>query len=161
MAIPELSPSQSASSASRGFLAASLRTRGLHRTASLVLQNLAEHVARPQTAAEGQNVSAGGSPRGVEWLCVGECLRFSLRHYRYFLIFLVLYWRSVWHWRRTRAARYGFCFLQLYDDIMDGDRVTAAAPDDIAAQTIAEWESGQFRGDTSLSRLGAALKDAL
>jgi hypothetical protein len=118
-------------------------------------------VARPQTAAERQNVSAGESPRGVEWLCVGECLRFSLRHYRYFLIFLVLYWRSVWHWRRTRAARYGFCFLQLYDDIMDGDRVTAAAPDDIAAQTIAEWESGQFRGDTSLSRLGAALKDAL
>lgn len=98
---------------------------------------------------------------GVEWLCVKECLRFSRRHHRYFLIFLMLYWHSLWHWNNARAARYGFCFLQLYDDIMDGDRVTSTAPDVIAAQTIAEWESGQFRGDTSLSRLAAALDVSL
>jgi phytoene/squalene synthetase len=94
---------------------------------------------------------------GVEWLCVRECLRFSRRHRRYFLIFLILYWHSLWHWKSARAARYGFCFLQLYDDIMDGDRLTGTAPEAIAAQTIAEWETGNFSGDSSLSRLGAAL----
>lgn len=73
----------------------------------------------------------------------------------------MLYWHSLWHWKNARAARYGFCFLQLYDDIMDGDRVTSATPDAIAAQTIAEWESGRFRGDSSLSKLGAALDAAL
>ena len=118
-------------------------------------------MARPQTAAEGQDVSPSGPRRGVEWLCVRECLRFSLRHRRYFVIFLILYWHSLWHWQSASAARRGFCFLQLYDDIMDGDRVSSTAPDDVAAQTMAEWESGQFRGDTALSRLGAALDVAL
>jgi len=44
---------------------------------------------------------------------------------------------------------------------MDGDRETDTSPDDIAAQTIAEWENGRFRGDTPLSKLGAALAAAL
>lgn len=101
--------------------------------------------------------------RGVEWLCVRECLRFARRHRRYFLIFLAVYWHSLWHWRGARAARYGYCFLQLFDDIMDGDRVIRGGPDTdtVAAQAIDEWESGQFRGDTTLSRLGAALTAAL
>jgi phytoene/squalene synthetase len=105
-------------------------------------------------------VSPSESRRGVEWLCVRECLRFSRRHPRYFLIFLILYWHSLWHWQDARAARYGFCFLQLYDDIMDGDHVTAIPPDAIADQTIAEWESCQFCDDSSLSKLGAALDAA-
>jgi len=106
-------------------------------------------------------MSPSRSQRGVEWLCVRECLRFSRRHLRYFLIVLMLYWHSLWHWKQARAARYGFCFLQLYDDIMDGDRVTDAPPDVIAAQTIAEWESGLVHGDTALSRLGATPHAAL
>jgi phytoene/squalene synthetase len=72
----------------------------------------------------------------------------------------MLYWHSLWHWKQARAARYGFCLLQLYDDIMDGDRVTDTTPDAVAARTIAEWNSGQFHHDTSLSRLGAALDAA-
>ena len=102
-------------------------------------------------------MSSNQTRPGVEWLCVRECLRFSLRHRRYFLIFLMLYWHSLWHWRKARTARYGYCFLQLYDDIMDGDRLTETPPDFIAGQIIAEWERSQFRGDTSLSRLAAAL----
>jgi phytoene/squalene synthetase len=98
---------------------------------------------------------------GVEWLCVRECLRFSRRHPRYFLIFLLLYWHSLGRWQSARAARSGFCFLQLYDDIMDGDRPSGCAPDVIAAQTISEWEHGRFAGDTVLSRLGAAFAAAL
>jgi phytoene/squalene synthetase len=97
----------------------------------------------------------------VEWLCVGECLRFSLRHRRYFLIFLGLYWHSLRSWKEARAARYGFCFLQLYDDIMDGDRVVGSAPDAIAARIIAEWECDELRGDDTLARLGAAFDAAL
>jgi hypothetical protein len=92
---------------------------------------------------------------------VRECLRFSMRHRRYLLIFLSLYWHSLRAWRSARAARYGYCFLQLYDDIMDGDRRTDAAPDAVAAQTIAAWASGEFRDDTTLARLGAAFNAAL
>jgi hypothetical protein len=92
---------------------------------------------------------------------VRECLRFSMRHRRYFLIFLVLYWHSLRGWKRARAARYGYCFLQLYDDIMDGDRRTDMAPDAIAAQTIAGWADGQLSGDTTLARLGTAFDAAL
>src|SRR5262249_3228026 len=128
ISFPELSPSQGASSASGSFVVASVQTRGLHGTAPLVLQNLAQHVGRSQTAAKGQGVIPGGTQRGIEWLCVRECLRFSRRHPRYLLIFLILYWHSLWHWRKTHAVRCGFCFLQLYDDIMDGDRVTASTP---------------------------------
>jgi phytoene/squalene synthetase len=97
----------------------------------------------------------------VEWLCVRECLRFSLRHRRYFLIFLTLYWYSLGGWRRARAARYGYCFLQLYDDVMDGDRRTDTPPEVIAAQTIDAWASGEFRQDSTLARLEAAFDDAL
>ena len=98
---------------------------------------------------------------GVEWQCLQECLRFSLRHPRYLLIFLILYWYSVRDWRGTRAARYGYCFLQLFDDIMDGDRRVDTAADIIAEQTIAAWTTGQFRSDTTLARLGAAFSEAL
>ena len=106
-------------------------------------------------------MSAAGDQRGVEWLCVGECLRFSRRHRRYLVIFVSLYLHSLRHWAHARAARYGFCFLQLYDDIMDGDRATATSPDDVAAQTIAAWETGAFRQNTTLERIGRALHAAL
>lgn len=97
----------------------------------------------------------------MEWLCVRECLRFSLRHRRYFFIFLGLYWHSLRSWRQARAARYGFCFLQLFDDIMDGDRATDTPPDAVAARIIAAWESGELRDDDTLARLGAAFEAAL
>lgn len=99
--------------------------------------------------------------RGVEWRCVRESLRFSLRHRRYFAIFLILYWHSLRNWRSARAARYGYCFLQLFDDIMDGDRPTSTPPDTVADQTIAAWTTGEFRRDTSLAKLGAAFSEAL
>lgn len=118
-------------------------------------------MARAPAVAKGQVVNPDRAGSGVEWLCVRECLRFSRRHPRYFLIFLLLYWHSLGRWKSARAARYGFCFLQLYDDFMDGDRPSGRAPDAIAAQTMAEWESGRFAADTVLSRLGAAFATAL
>ena len=60
-----------------------------------------------------------------------------------------------------RAARFGYAFLQLYDDLMDGDRVSVETPHRIAAATREEWSRGEFSGDSALSRLGAAFHEAL
>ncbi|RBP47274.1 phytoene/squalene synthetase [Roseimicrobium gellanilyticum] len=92
--------------------------------------------------------------RGVEWLCFTECLRFARRHRRYFGIFLVLYGRSLLRWRKMRAARVGYAFLQLFDDYMDGDRTWDGSLDALAARMQAEWDSGVFAGDIPLSQLG-------
>jgi hypothetical protein len=97
----------------------------------------------------------------TEWLCIRECLRFARRHRRYLIIFLGLYAGSLRGWRRARAARYGYCFLQLFDDIMDGDRPSTSSRDDVATRTIAEWEQGLFAGDDTLGTLGAAFAEAL
>ncbi|MEP6732308.1 MAG: hypothetical protein ABJE10_16805 [bacterium] len=101
------------------------------------------------------------SRRDVEWLCVRECLRFSLRHRRYLAIALALYGQSIRKWKETRIARYGFCFLQLFDDIMDGDRPTSVAADVVAGRTIAAWANDDFHDDDPLSRLGAAFSAEL
>lgn len=107
-------------------------------------------------------MSVSGRARGLESLCVRECLRFARRHRRYFLIFLTLYWHSLRGWNKARAARYGYCFLQLFDDIMDGDRRTEVAPTVIAERTIAAWTSGRFDDDEgTIARLGAAFHEAL
>jgi phytoene/squalene synthetase len=91
---------------------------------------------------------------GVEWLCFVECLRFARRHRRYFGIFLVIYGRSLLRWRKMRAARVGYAFLQLFDDYMDGDRPWAGSLDALAARMQAEWDSGFFTEDIPLSQLG-------
>jgi hypothetical protein len=97
----------------------------------------------------------------TEALCFRECLRFSLRHRRYFVILLLLYGASLRRWGEMRAARFGYAFLQLYDDIMDGDRSCAQPPKHMAALTMAEWKSGVFIGDSDLSRLGEAFHQSL
>lgn len=97
----------------------------------------------------------------AEWLCLRECLRFSLRHRRYFIILVLLYGASLRRWRKMRAARFGYAFLQLYDDLMDGDRKSAEMPDRIAAVTMEEWSRGKFSGGNALSRLGAAFHRSL
>ncbi len=101
------------------------------------------------------------SPRGVEWLCARECLRFARRHRRYLGIFLVVYGRSLLHWRAMRAARVGYACLQLFDDFMDGDRAWPGSLDALASQAMAEWDSGVFAGGTPLSRLSQAFWEEL
>lgn len=94
--------------------------------------------------------------RGVEWLCFVECLRFAKRHRRYLGIFLVLYGRSLWCWKKMRAARAGYAFLQLFDDYMDGDRKWSGSLDALAARMQEEWNAGVFSRDIALSQLGGA-----
>lgn len=91
----------------------------------------------------------------AEWQCMGVCLRFARRHRRYLGIFLVLYGRSLLRWRQMRAARFGYGYLQLFDDLMDGDLPCTESPDALAARTMEEWDAGIFAGDATLSRLGA------
>lgn len=64
----------------------------------------------------------------VESLCARELYRFTRRHPRYGLIALVLYQQSLGRWREARKARVGFCFLQLVDDVLDGDRPVEGEP---------------------------------
>ena len=92
--------------------------------------------------------------RGVEWLCFVECLRFARRHRRYLGIFHVNYGRSLLRWRKMRAARMGYAFLQLFDDYMDGDRAWSGSLDALAARMQEEWNAGTFAGDIALSQLG-------
>ncbi|RYG29570.1 MAG: hypothetical protein EON93_16475 [Burkholderiales bacterium] len=77
------------------------------------------------------------------------------------MILLLLYGASLRRWSKMRSARFGYAFLQLYDDIMDGDRPCAETPEHIATLTMAEWKSGVFIGDSDLSRLGKAFHQSL
>lgn len=97
----------------------------------------------------------------AEWLAAAQAFRFGLRHPRYWLVALMLYGASVPRWRRLRAARLGYAFLQLYDDLMDGDRFCAEPLDALAVRVRREWDEGGFTGDDTLSRLGAATHAAL
>lgn len=73
-------------------------------------------------------------------------IRFARRHRRYAFISLLLYSRYPFSPRRARLLLAGYCFLQAYDDVMDGDRSTAVPPDVLADGLIAQWQTGRFSG---------------
>ncbi|MCY1023339.1 phosphatase PAP2 family protein [Pyxidicoccus sp. MSG2] len=98
----------------------------------------------------------------VEALCARELFRFSRRHLRYALIGLVLYRYSLGRWRRqARVARVGFCFLQLVDDVLDGDRAVKGEPLDWVDALLAELETGQGKDTGTAATLGRELLDSL
>ncbi|MGE6762885.1 phosphatase PAP2 family protein [Corallococcus interemptor] len=78
----------------------------------------------------------------VEALCAREMYRFARRHPRYGLIALVLYQQSIGRWRQARRARAGFCFLQLVDDVLDGDRPVEGEPLDAIDALLRTLETG-------------------
>lgn len=63
----------------------------------------------------------------VEAALLTNVCRFALRHRRYLVIGLALYAASAFRSGR-RVLRTGFVFLQLVDDVLDGDRACAAPP---------------------------------
>jgi PAP2 superfamily len=81
---------------------------------------------------------------GVELQCLWQCMRFSRRHVRYFVIFLAIYLPSLLHWRRYRAVRTGFCAAQWIDDLLDGDRPSEREPLEIVDELLAEMTRGTF-----------------
>ncbi|MBN8227487.1 phosphatase PAP2 family protein [Corallococcus macrosporus] len=78
----------------------------------------------------------------VESLCARELYRFARRHPRYGLIALALYQQSLGRWSKARRARVGFCFLQLVDDVLDGDRPVEGEPLDAIDALLRTLETG-------------------
>lgn len=90
----------------------------------------------------------------VEALCARELYHFSRRHLRYLLIALGLYRYSLPRWRLTRVARAGFCFLQLVDDVLDGDRPIEGEPLEWVDALLVQMETGRWSGTGAASTLG-------
>ncbi|ATB31304.1 phosphatase PAP2 family protein [Melittangium boletus] len=90
----------------------------------------------------------------VEGLCAREMVRFSRRNPRYALPALVLYRYALTDWRTTRVARTGFCFLQLVDDVLDGDRPITEEPLDWVDALLARLERGGETGEDVAATLG-------
>ena len=98
----------------------------------------------------------------VEALCARELFRFSRRHLRYGLIALALYRYSLGRWwRAARVARVGFCFLQLVDDVLDGDRRVEGEPLDWVDALLRELETGRTVDTGTAATLGRVLLDSL
>ena len=93
---------------------------------------------------------------GVELQCLWQCMRFSRRHVRYFVIFLAIYLPSLLHWRRYRAVRTGFCAAQWIDDLLDGDRPSDREPLELVDELLEEMTKGTFSA-RPLSRILAVL----
>jgi hypothetical protein len=100
------------------------------------------------------------STPGLELQCLWQCVRFSRRHPRYFVIFLAIYAPSLLHWRRYRAVRTGFCAAQWIDDLLDGDRPSLREPLEVVDALLQEMSTRTFSREP-LSRLVAALFDDL
>ena len=92
----------------------------------------------------------------VELRCLRECMRFSRRHIRYFVIFLAIYLPSLLHWRRYRPVRTGFCAAQWIDDLLDGDRRSEREPLETVDELVIEMSRNEF-SPRPLPRLVAAL----
>lgn len=91
----------------------------------------------------------------IELTCAHNMAQFGRRHVRYWLIALGLMWDSIPHWRATRVLRTGFCFLQLVDDLLDGDRPSDRDPLRVTNDVAAAISSDRY-GDDELMRLAAA-----
>lgn len=90
----------------------------------------------------------------VEALCARELYHFSRRHPRYLLIALGLYRYSLPRWHATRVARTGFCFLQLVDDVLDGDRPIPGEPLEWVDALLVQLETGRWSDTDVASTLG-------
>lgn len=96
-----------------------------------------------------------------EGLCVRECLRFGLRHPRYLLVFGAVYGRALTDWQKSRPARMGYAFLQLFDDYMDGDRACSEDLDSLAERIKTHWQAGLLAEAGVLDCLGASFYESL
>lgn len=93
----------------------------------------------------------------VEWICLRSYAEFGRRHVRYLLIALGLSRAGLPHWRRRRVLRTGFCFLQIVDDLLDGDRACDHEPLEVVEALVVALEDNRF-GDDELSRLARAFR---
>lgn len=97
----------------------------------------------------------------AEACCLWQCARFSLRHRRYFVIFLSIWIPSLVAWRARRVVRFAFVALQWIDDIADGHRRTRREPLEILDELLEQMTSRRFADRDALSQLLAVLFDEL
>ena len=75
-----------------------------------------------------------------------------MRHIRYLVIFLYIYIFSLLNWRKTRLTRYGFVFLQIIDDIIDGDSSVDQSPQIFVENLLTQIKRKEF-GDRYIDQL--------
>ena len=97
----------------------------------------------------------------AEWQMLLEQAAFARRHRRYALISLILAAYRLRHPARGGLLVSGYCFLQAFDDLMDGDRQTARTADEEARRLIREWRHGRFDENDPYSRLAADFRGRL
>ncbi len=97
----------------------------------------------------------------IEYLCLKQFYFFSRRHRRYFFLFIGMYLTSIFRWKSSRLLRAGYCFIQLLDDILDGDRLIDDDPSAFADRILSEILAEQFGKSSEASMLiGFVLTEA-
>ena len=96
-----------------------------------------------------------------EWQMLLEQAAFARRHRRYAFISLILAAYRLRHPARGGLLVSGYCFLQAFDDLMDGDRQTVRTADEEARRLIREWRHGRFDENDPYSRLAADFRGRL
>lgn len=91
----------------------------------------------------------------IELLCWRNQWLFARRHRRYALISLLLLVDRLRQWRARRVLSTGFCFLQVVDDLMDGDRACDRDPLALVDDLMHAIRVNRF-GDDELMRLAQA-----
>jgi hypothetical protein len=71
-------------------------------------------------------------------------LRFMRRHWRYLVVFLLVYRHCLFRWRRTRAVRFGYALAQHVDDVLDGDYPVHGEPLKIVDDLIRQLQGNRF-----------------
>src|SRR5438045_6012022 len=92
----------------------------------------------------------------IEACCLIQCARFSLRHRRYFVIFLSIWGPSLLHWRKRRVVRVAFVTFKWINVLVDGDRKSKREPLEIVDELLDQMTRRRFTTEP-LSRLTSAL----
>ncbi len=91
----------------------------------------------------------------LEWLWWYNQFLFAHRHRRYALITLMITVQRLARPRRGNLLVSGYCFLQAFDDIMDGDRTSSQSPLELSQALIRTWQRNTFNQDDDLMCLAA------
>lgn len=96
----------------------------------------------------------------IELFCLYNFSQFGRRHPRHWLIALGLYKQSIPFFRKNRILRTGFCFLQLVDDILDGDRECDVEPIDFVNKFVTAIKENKFE-ESEIMQLARVFREDL
>jgi membrane-associated phospholipid phosphatase len=96
----------------------------------------------------------------LEGLFLRQMWQFGKRHGRYLRVAALVLLGSLPRYRKRRILRSGYVFLQLVDDLLDGDRVCEGEPYDLIERLLGELQTRSF-GSSELSTIACAYLDDL